>query len=339
MNDMERRCRYRITCFQNTTVDKSTPPLHHRIMIVQPIHNPDLLRHLELIAPDSLDIFFLEEKAIRGAVAHTSAMINQMRANHSLGVLESYVLGQAYTAAGLLSSSVKGQDRIALSVECGGPIKGLVAETDADANVRGYLAQVPIPVEEPMESFDISPLFGPGFLKVTKTLEGAKSPFSGQIMLRSGNLAEDLAWYFLESEQTKSFFSLSIHFDREGTITGAGGLFLQEMPGAEEETLASVQQTALGMSSLGTSFAAGLTGPAIVEEHLHHHKPEFIGQRDIQFFCSCSRERFGSFLAGMQGKQQEEILTQSEFPLRVECHNCGSVYDFSRVECEELFSN
>jgi len=308
-------------------------------MITHSIENPTVVKQLNQIAPDSLDIFFLEEGAIRGAVAHTTAMVNQMRVNHQLGMLESYVLGQAYIAAGLLSSSVKGEDRIAISVECGGPIKGLLAETDAEANVRGYLAQVPIPVEEPMESLDLSPLFGPGFLKLTKNLEGAKTPFSGQIMLRSGNLAKDLAWYFLESEQTRSFFALSVHFDREGNITGAGGLFLQEMPGADQELLDSVQQTALGLSSLGSSFSVGLSGKSVIETGLEKHKPDFIGQRDIRFYCSCNRERFSAFLAGMQGKQQEEILIQSDFPLRVECHNCGSVYDFSRVECEELFSN
>ncbi len=309
------------------------------VMIEKPIAGKTLSEHLNQLSKDTLDIFLLEDGTLRGAIAHGSMMVNQMRANHDLGVLESYVLGQAYLAAGLLSSAVKGNDRLILSIECGGPIKGLSVETDAKAQVRGYLAQVPIPVEKPLENFDLSPFFGPGFLKITKQLEHAKRPFPGQIMLRSGNLAEDLAWYYLESEQTKSFFSLSIQFDNKGDIIGAGGLFLQELPGAKAEALAKVQKTALAMPSLGTAFSEGASGSELVNRTMGKHSPQILGSRPLRFFCSCSKERFGAFLAGMQGLQQEEILKDSDFPLRVECHNCGSVYEFSRVECEELFSN
>lgn len=308
-------------------------------MILKPISDEAVERHLQSIQPDSLDIFLLEEGSLRGAVAHCTGMLNQMRANHGLGVLESYVLGQAYIAAGLLSSSVKGNDRLVLSIECGGPIGGLSVETDAEAGVRGYLAQVPIPVEAPLESFDLSPFYGPGFIKVTKYLEGARHPFSGQTMLRSGSLAKDLAWYFLESEQIRTFFSLSIQFDKQGNLTGAGGLFLQELPGADPRILGEVENTAVALRSLGTGFAAGASGRELILSGLAAHGPDFIGTRNIRFHCGCSKERFGSFLAAMQGTQQEEILKGNEFPLKVECHNCGSVYGFSRAECHELFSN
>jgi molecular chaperone Hsp33 len=308
-------------------------------MIKKPISGAGVEEHLRNIEPDSLDIFLLADGTLRGAIAHGTGMVNQMRANHELGILESYVLGEAYLAAGLLSSQVKGNDRISLAIECGGPIGGLSVETDAQANVRGYLSQVPIPVEAPLESFDLSPFFGPGFLKVSKHLENAKQPFSGQIMLREGSIAKDLAWYFLESEQTKSFFALSIQFDKQGNISGAGGLFLQELPGADPETLALVQESARELPSLGTGFAAGATGKALVEKGFASFRPVFIGTRNMRFFCSCSKERFSSFLAGMQGSQQEDILKQDDFPLKIECHNCGSIYHFSRIECEQLFSN
>jgi molecular chaperone Hsp33 len=296
-------------------------------------------KHLENITEDRLDIFLLKEGSIRGAIAHGTAMVNRMRSSHDLGILESYVLGQACLAAGLLSSSVKGNDRIILAIQCGGPIGGLVAESDAEANVRGYLQQVPIPVEAPLESFDLSPFFGPGFLRVTKELEGAKQPFSGETMLRSGSIAKDLAWYFLESEQTKSYFAISIQFNREGMISGAGALFLQAMPGAAENDLEAVEESAGAIPSLGTLFAEGASGRELITSYFAEHEPQFLGSRNMRFFCSCSKERFGSFLAGMQGVQQESILSENKFPLRVECHNCGSEYEYTRIECEELFSN
>jgi molecular chaperone Hsp33 len=128
-------------------------------------------------------------------------MVNEMRANHELGILETLVLGRAYLGAGLMSADLKSNDRISIKIDCSGPIKGLVVEANAFGEVRGFLKRMPIPIEKPMESFDLSPFFGAGFLLVTKYIEGAKQPFTGQVMLKYGNIAKDLANYYLTSEQ------------------------------------------------------------------------------------------------------------------------------------------
>ncbi|MEJ2169893.1 MAG: Hsp33 family molecular chaperone HslO, partial [Desulfobacterales bacterium] len=115
-------------------------------------------------AKDRLHKFLLADGAIRGAIMNGTRMVNEMRANHGLGILETLVLGRAYLGVGLMAADLKGNDRISIKFDCSGPIKGLVAEANAFGEVRGFLNQVPIPIDNPMESFSLSPFFGAGFL-------------------------------------------------------------------------------------------------------------------------------------------------------------------------------
>ena len=172
-------------------------------------------------AKDRLHKFLLADGAVRGAIMNGTRMVNEMRANHELGILETLVLGRAYLGVVLMAADLKSNDRISVKFDCSGPIKGLVVEANAFGEVRGFLKQVPIPIDKPMESFDLSPFFRAGFLSVTKYLEDAKQPFTGQVMLKYGNIAQDLANYYLTSEQVPTAFNLSIKFDTEGQVTSS----------------------------------------------------------------------------------------------------------------------
>ncbi len=293
--------------------------------------------HLAACVPDGITTFLLNGGKVRGSLLHGSRMINAMRANHQTGILESYILGHAYIAVGLLTAMIKGRDQISLSVECGGPVKGLSVETDAMGNVRGYIYQNPIPVEAPLEDFDVSPFFGPGFISVTRTLEGARQPVTGQTMMRHGSIAKDLANHFLESEQMPSLFFLSIQFDARGDITGAGGLFLQGMPGADDRLLDRVEEAACSMPSIGQWFAGGSDARELIRTAFAPFSPEFIGVRDVGFLCPCERSRFLKFLASLNTETRESILEEGPFPLELVCHKCGTTYAFPRDEVAAAF--
>jgi len=308
-------------------------------MIKQQITGSILNKHLAKIEADKIDIFLLNKGTVRGALLHGTKMINQMRVNHNLGILETLTLGHAYMGAGLMTSMVKGNDRISFAIECGGPIKGLSVEASADGQVRGYLFANPIPITKPLESFDLSPFFGPGFLSVTKHLESSKQPFTGQVMMQHGRIAKDLANYFLESEQIKTAFMLSVYFDKEGKALGAGGLFLQVLPGAEDTALESLEESALKMPSLGKYFATGGSTHKLIEESFKDFSPEIIGEKPVSFNCECSKERFTSFIASMDKSDKDEILKNGPFPLVTTCHNCGTDYNFSKEELQAVFSN
>jgi len=310
------------------------------------INDTVLTGHLRAVAPDVLVPFLLEEGTLRGAFVNGTAMVNQMRANHGLGILETLVLGHSFLAMGLLSGMLKGGDRYGMKIECGGPIKGLAVETDSRGNVRGRLFENPIAVEAPLENFDLSPFFGPGFLTVTRTVADNSAPFSGQIMIEYGNIAQDLALYFHQSEQTPTAFSLSIQFDSLGRAVGAGGLFLQVMPGAADTAAAAVEDRILALPSLGRMLSHTGEEPRPEEAPERFLREQFspfgiriLDKKPVRFYCGCSKERFSSFLASLGAGERERILTEGPFPLETTCHNCGTAYTFQREEVESLFSN
>lgn len=306
-------------------------------MIAQPIRDTSLREHIDGIAQDGVDIFLLKDGQVRGSVVHATRMVNQMRQNHTLGIIETLILGHAYIAAALLTAQIKGGDKIRLSINCDGPAKGLSVESRATGQVRGYLHRVPIPVEAPPESFDLAPFIGGGSLSVTKELEVAKHPFTGEIALEEGSIARDLARYFLYSEQTHTAFNLSVKFDTEGRVIGAGGIFLQALPGADEETLSTVEDTLRELPSIGESFAEGRTGVTIVKERFGDFEPDLIGTRNAEFYCGCSKERFGRFIGKISMEELESIREEGPFPLKTTCHNCNSTYTFSKEEIEEIY--
>ena len=250
-------------------------------MIKKKVYGNTLKEQLLAGTRDRLYNFLLADGTVRGVIMNGTRMVNEMRWNHELGIIETLVLGRAYLGIGLMSASLKGNDRISLQIECSGPIKGLVVEANAFNEVRGYLKNVPIPIENPLEDFDLSPFFGAGFLTVTRYLENAKQPFTGKVMLKYGNIAEDLANYYLTSEQLPTAFNLSIQFDSKGGVAGAGGLFLQAMPGVSEKNAAGLESRVNEILSLGTVFAEKNNPETLVLDNFKDYSPLLLGNRRV----------------------------------------------------------
>ena len=304
-------------------------------MIKKQIKDEKLKKHLSSLSEDTREVFILENNNFRATIISATHLLNGMRVNHNTGVVESLVLGQAYIANALLSATVKGNDRVQITVECGGPIGGIYTEAWACGAVRGYLKNNPIQLTKPLTSFDTSDLYGPGFLTVTKLLEGSKAPFSGQVMLESGNLAQDLATYFIESEQTPTLFNLSIDFDKEGKIIGAGGLFIQALPGCSEEELIKMDEKAKTLPSLAQSIAKNVSPKEYIISNFPNAK--HLASEGVGFSCPCSRENFTKHLVGLPKKEKDGVLNDGNFPLTLNCLNCNSDYDFSESEIQKLF--
>jgi molecular chaperone Hsp33 len=296
-----------------------------------------LRRRLEESAKDRLYHFLLDYGAVRGALLHAGRLVNEMRANHELGPLETLVLGHAYIGATLLSVNLKGADRLKLQVQCSGPVRGFSAEANAFGEVRGYLAEVPIPAGAPVDPGDLSPLFGEGVLSVTRYLASARHPFSGQVALQGRGLAESLTHYFLASEQAGSVFQLSVRLDSRGEVLGAGGLFLQVLPGAEPASVERLEELAGELPSVGAAFAEGLPAEGLVAGWFAPMNPLLLGSRRVAFMCHCSAQRFGRFLGALPRDELADILEKGPFPMVTTCSNCNSRYSFSRGEIERLY--
>ncbi len=308
-------------------------------MIKKKIEDSKLREHLASLPEDGREIFLLHNDQVRVTAISATTLINEMRANHELGLLETYVLGQAYLAAGLLSSTVKGNDRIQLNIECGGPIAGVYVEAWAVGAVRGYLKHNPIPLKKPLESLDLNELYGPGFISVSKLLEGHKSPFTGQTMMAYGDLAKDLAHYFHQSEQTPTLFILSIHFNKEGQVTGSGALFVQAMPGCDEQVLEQLQKQASALPSIGAQLAKGVSIREYVETQFSSYAIKHLARAPLGFSCPCSKEQYRKYLKQLDKAEQQDILEHGPFPLELVCVNCNTKYHYEKYELDYLFSD
>ncbi len=288
-------------------------------------------------ARDRLHNFLLADGAVRGVIMNGTRMVNEMRANHDLGILETLVLGRAYLGAGLMSASLKSNDRIAIKFDCSGPIKGLVVEANAFGEVRGYLKNVPIPMDKPMKDFNLSPFFGAGFLSVTKYLEDAKQPFTGKVMLKYGNIAKDLANYYLTSEQIPTAFNLSIKFDKAGRVSGAGAVFLQAMPGTAEDLAAGLEERVVNLPSLGEVFTADIDPETLIDEVFRKYSPRFLADHRIEFMCHCNHNRVRSLLMLLPVADLKDIRDNGPFPVEMRCHFCNTAYHFTEKDIRQIY--
>ena len=317
-------------------------------MIAATIPDPVVRQHLETVSHDGMDSFVLARGSLRGAAVNATRLVNQMRANHGLGILETLILGHGLIGAALMSSSLKGRDRMQVDFQVDGPVGGIVVDANAHGQVRGYLRVEAIPLEEPLTSFDTSPFIGSGFVKVTRYPEKGQRPYSGTVVLEHGTVAQDLARYYLESEQTPSVLNLSIQFDGDGRVIGAGGLLVQALPGDQRaETVdedgnrmlrAEVEDRVVSMQSIGEALSRGQTTTTIVQEALGAFEPTHLGSRPAEFRCGCSSERFRRVLEWLPRSEQDDIRRNGPFPLRTTCAYCNSTYEFSREEVEAFLA-
>jgi molecular chaperone Hsp33 len=306
--------------------------------MIKKIINGDTIRaRLEAGKRDKMHQFVLADNTVRGVIIHATKLINEMRANHELGILETLILGYGYLGALVLGSSLKGAERLTLEITCDGPLRGLVAEANAFGEVRGYLKEKNIPVDGPLESFDLAPFWKEGILSVTRFLESSKAPFTGQVRLSSGSLALNLAHYSLQSEQTPSSYSLSIRFDREGVVVGAGAFLVQALPGASVAVLTELEKRVNSLPGLGKEFAENVSPLAFVLSYFGEYNPEFLSEKRVVFMCHCNRERFLAFLTALDKKELADIAAHGPFPVKITCHNCNTEYEFSMEEMGKVY--
>ena len=306
-------------------------------MLKRGLPGETLKERLRTKARDRLFSFSLADATVRGALVNGTRLVNEMRANHRLGILETLVLGRAYLGALLMSSNLKGTDRLSIQIDCAGPIKGLVVEANALGEVRGFLKRVPIPIQKPLETFDLSPFFGAGLLTVTRFIEDAKQPFSGNVILQYGNVAKDLAYYYVTSEQIPTAFNLSIQFNTDGAVVGAGGLMLQALPGASDATMSGLEELVANFPSLGREFSRETNAQKLISSEFQVYRPQELGNVRVEFFCHCSQERVRNMLTLLPIDELKDILDNGPFPVESRCHHCSTAYQFNREEIQEIY--
>ncbi len=323
---------------------------YHIGMIYAPIDDTALQQHLDKLEKDELHIFTAADGLFRGGLFHGSRFVNRIRAQHGLGILETLVLGQAGLCAALMIQTMKGRETLQLRYETDGPATGFSVEADSRGFVRGYLLQNSIPIDAPLESWDLAPFFGNGTISVTRFPESyqaaGREPHRGIVEIKYRNIAKDLAWYFQQSEQLATAFNTSIRFDSIGRVVGAGGFFIQRMPTAGgtrrggqprteeeiEDTVTRMERAFTACPPLGDWFAEGGNCEDIIFGLLREFNPQAVAARNITFDCPCSKEYYREALQNRPQSELKNLQETADDPLEIVCQNCSSVYHIPLAE-------
>lgn len=308
------------------------------------LKDKELMAHLDSLPQDEMSIFTMADGRIRGALFHGTRFVNQARLQHNLGILETMVFGQAALCGALMIPTMKGQEHIVWRYEVDGPAKGFNIEADSTGFVRGFLLNERIPVEKPLENWNLSPFLGKGSMTITTIRPNEKNHQESTVEIDECNIAKDLAWYYKQSEQVSTAFNTGILMDKQGRVIGAGGMFLQVMPEtggtkvvgsakssssdvkADEDLLARAELAFKTAPSLGQWFAEKGTHEDIIYGLFREFKPSIALKRKVSFDCPCNEEYFLNYIRTLPKAELEDIKRNGPNPLEVCCNNCGSIY-------------
>lgn len=267
------------------------------------------------------------------------SVVEEARQRHGTSPVMTAALGRLLCGGAMMGAMMKGEkDLLTLQIQCDGPARGLTVTADALGHVKGYAVQpvVSLPAS-PAGKLDVGRAVGSGFLTVIKDI-GLKEPYSGQITLVSGEIAEDLTYYFAASEQTPSSVALGVLMNRNNTVAQAGGYILQVMPDIEEDVLAALEKRLKNMLPVTALLSDGNTPESILIKLLDDLgltlSPEKL---PVSFSCSCSKERMERALISLGKKELEQIIKDGE-PIEMNCHFCNTNYIFSIEELRKLRS-
>jgi len=276
---------------------------------------------------------------IRAFACDITEAAEEARRRHDTSPVVSAALGRFLAAGAMMGSGMKGEDDLlTLMIRSEGPIKGMTVCTDSHGNIKGYplVPDVEIPRKGPGK-LDVGGAVGPGTLTVIMDL-GLKEPYSGQIELQTGEIAEDIAYYYTVSEQTPSAVGLGVMVDTDCTVKHAGGFIVQLMPDAPEEVIAALEEKVAHLPHVTSLMEQGMGPEEILGEILGELGFSITETLPVRFFCSCSEERVAGALATLKDSDLQEMIDDGE-TIEVKCHFCNSAYHFTVDQLKDILSS
>lgn len=274
---------------------------------------------------------------VRAFAAVSTNLCEQARVIHQTSPNATAALGRLLTGGVMMGDMMKNDDAVlSLSIKSDGPMKGLTVSADSNGHVKGfpYVAQVPF-AEKYEGKLDVGASVGAGRLIVVKD-EGLKEPYSSQINLVTGEIGDDLTYYFAESEQVPSAVGLGVLVNPDESVHSAGGFIIQMMPDAVEEDIAGVEAGLKKLDSVTSHFEKGGTPEELLEFILGDLNFEVLEKKDISFSCNCSRERVSKALISV-GKEELKSMIDEGKPVELKCNYCESTYTFDLDELNEIY--
>ncbi len=273
---------------------------------------------------------------IRAYAVKSTETVGEAQRRHYTWPVASAALGRAMTAGVMMGAMLKGEDKLTIKIEGGGPLGLILVDSNARGQVRGY-------VSNPHVHFDLNEhgkldvrrgVGTDGTLTIVKDL-GMRDYFTGQVPIISGELGEDFTYYFVTSEQVPSSVGVGVLVNPDNSIKAAGGFIIQLMPGTDDETITYIENRLKEIPPVSKLIDKGLSPEELLTELLGEENVKVLETMEVAFECNCSKDRFGNALISL-GSEEIRDMIDTEGQAEAHCHFCNEKYLFSREELEEI---
>jgi molecular chaperone Hsp33 len=275
------------------------------------------------------------DASIRAFGAVTTNLVEEARKRHNTSPVATAALGRMLTGGVMMGSMMKNPtDTLTLQVKCSGDIGGITVTADSQGHVKGYVNNPYVILPPKNGKLDVGGALGAGFIRVTKDM-GLKEPYSGQTALQTGEIGDDLTYYFATSEQVPSSVGLGVLMSKDNYVRQAGGFIVQVMPFVQEKVLSQLEKNVNNLLPVTTMLDQGLTGEGLLEEVLKGLEVKFTDTIPASFYCNCSKRRIEKVIISLGKKEIQEMIDDKE-PVEVVCHFCNTAYVYNVNELKEI---
>ena len=287
---------------------------------------------------DQIIRMLAKDAPVKASAITAGALVERARQIHKTLPTATAALGRALMGASMMGNQLKEEKgSLTLRVKGDGPLGSITAVSDSEGNVRGYVQNpaADLPRKRPGK-LDVGAAVGAGSLTIIKDLN-MKEPYVGTVELLSGEIADDIAAYFLESEQIPTACALGVLLDTDQSVLCAGGYLIQLLPGADESVIRTIEQGVARVGAVTDALRDGMTAKGLLMQVLSDFDMEVLEESPVEYRCYCSRDRVTRALISMGKKDLQDLITE-QGKAELTCQFCDKVYRYSKEELEAILA-